>query len=119
MDNVKTKIEKHQAVLTQYIQNLAATRNAALGNTMNYQAVVDTSHHHYQLLKMGWHQQRFIFQVLIHLDIHPDTGNIWIQQNNTEIVIDKELREFDIPKKHFVLGFRPIEMRKVSDFAVA
>jgi hypothetical protein len=55
----------------------------------------------------------------MHFDIHAETGNIWIQQNNTEIQVDLELERLaEIPKKHLVLGFRPKYMREVSDFAV-
>ncbi|MEM9887182.1 MAG: element excision factor XisI family protein [Bacteroidota bacterium] len=58
--------------------------------------------------------------VLIHLSIHPETGNIWIQQNNTEIQIDIALRELaEVPNEHLVLGFLPVSMRSYSEYAVA
>lgn len=119
MDNLQLKIQKHQKALKTYLKNLTETYNGALGNDMTYQAVIDTEDNHFQFVKMGWYKHRFIFSVLMHFDIHPETGNIWIQQNNTEIEVDLELEKLaNIPKKHLVLGFRPKIMREMSDFAV-
>lgn len=116
--DLTTKIEKHQKALAQYIKALAAEYNNSLGNIMTYQAIIDTEGNHFQLLKMGWYKDLYSFSVLFHLDIHPETGNIWIQQNNTEIELDIALARFDIPKEHLVLGFRPAYVRKYSEFAV-
>lgn len=60
-----------------------------------------------------------MYAVLLHLDINAETGNIWVQQNNTEILIDIDLAEKGVPKNHFVLGFRPASMRSFSDYAMA
>lgn len=117
MDSIKLKIRKYQKTLAIYIQKLADEHNNALGNDMTYQAVIDMKGNHFQLVRIGWHQQRFLYSVLIHLDLNPQTGNVWIQQNNTEILLDDDLGKMGIPKQHFVLGFRPAEMRPFSEFA--
>ncbi|MEM6317507.1 MAG: element excision factor XisI family protein [Bacteroidota bacterium] len=119
MDTVKLKIELHQKVLKSYIQSLAKENNEALGNTSTYQAITDLEGNHFQLVVMGWHKHKFLYNVLIHLNINFKTGNIWVQQNNTEILIDEDLEKFGIPKSHFVLGFRPAIMREHSKYAVA
>lgn len=118
MDKLSIKIQKNQKILTQYIQSLANQYNTALGNKMIYQGIIDTQNNHFQLLKMGWRNDQFIYNVLLHLDINPKTGNIWIQQNNTEILLENDLKRFDVSKKQLVLGFRPESMRKYSEFAV-
>lgn len=118
MENIKLKIEKHQKILSKYVEGLAYKYNHALGNDATYQAITDTKHNHFQLVVIGWAKQKFIYEVLMHLDIHPETGNIWVQQNNTEILIDEDLEEYDIPKNHFVLGFRPASVRPHSKYAV-
>ena len=117
--DLKEKIEKHQKTLSKYIKMLANEYNNSLGNTMKYQAVIDLNGNHFQLMKMGWYKDLYSFSILFHLDIHPKTGNIWIQQNNTEIELDVELAHFDIPKEHLVLGFRPEYVREWSDYAIA
>jgi len=120
MDNsLQSKIEGHQQVLVQYIRKLAEKCNNSLGNKLKYQAIVDMEGNHFQLICIGWRGQRHIYSVLIHFDIHPETGNIWVQQNNTEILLDEELAKFDITKKDLVLGFRYPAIREVLDFAVA
>lgn len=120
MDNTKLKIKKYQKVLSQYLTNLAKEGNNSVDTDVKYQAIIDTQNNHFQLVVLGWDNDTFIYSVLIHLDINPLTGNIWIQQNNTEIDLDIELEKIaNVPKKHFVLGFRPDYVREHSDYAVA
>ena len=76
MDKVQLKIEKHQKILTTYITNLATEYNNALGNAMNYHALIDTNNNYFQLLMIGWDDDLYIHDVLIHLHIHSKTGNI-------------------------------------------
>jgi hypothetical protein len=119
MDTINQKIATRKNALTKYFRALAKSYNNSLGNTMTYQAIIDTEENHFQLMKMGWYNDLYTFSVLIHLDINSETGNIWIQQNNTEIEIEEALAPFDITKKDLVLGFRPDYVREFSDFAVA
>ena len=120
MDNIQLKIEKYQKVLSDYINNLSNEANKTLSNNIKYQAIVDTQNNHFQLIIIGWENDDFTYAVLIHLDINAETGNIWIQQNNTEIEIDAELKKLaSIPKKHFVLSFRPDYVREHSEYAIA
>jgi len=118
MENVANKIKNHQKVLTNYIEQLAKERNESLGSNGGYQAITDLIHNHFQLVRMGWHGGQFYFRVLLHFNIHPETGNIWVQQNNTEIPLDLELGALGVPKSHLVLGFRPTDMRALSEYAV-
>jgi hypothetical protein len=43
----------------------------------------------------------------------------WIQQDGTEDGIAPELMAFGIDKQEIVLGFKSIERRQITDFAVA
>ena len=119
MDILKNKIKKYQKILAAYIQDLAYEYNTSIGNDVTYQAIIDTKANHFQLVRMGWRQNKSLYAVLIHLDINAETGNIWVQQNNTEILLDKDLEIKGIPQKHFVLGFRLVQMRAFSDYAIA
>jgi hypothetical protein len=120
MANLKSKIEQYQNVLEKYIRGLANEYNNSLGSDRNYHAIIDLKNNHFQFIHMGWSKDKFIFLVLIHLTIHPETGNIWIQQNNTEIELDIELEQFaNVPKEHLVLDFRPEYIRDLSEYAVA
>ncbi len=119
MENVAEKIKKYQQILSNYIDALAEERNNSLGSLGGYQAITDTIHNQFQLVRMGWHGGQFYFRVLIHFSINAETGNIWVQQNNTEIPLDNDLADFGISKKQLVLGFRSADMRALSDYAVA
>ena len=121
MDKTILKTKKYQKVLSAYMTQLADKTNKDIPQKEVYHyAVVDTIHNHFQLIVSGWDDDFFVHAILIHLHIHPKTGNIWILQNNTEIDIDIELERIaNIPKRHFVLGFHPDYVRKHSDYAVA
>ena len=120
MDNIKLKISKYQEVLKKYIYGLVDEYNSSLGSDKNYHAIIDLQNNHFQFVKMGWSKGRFSYGILIHLSIHPETGNIWIQQNNTEILIDIDLEHLaNVPKTHIVLGTVPDDMREHSEYAVA
>jgi XisI protein len=120
MDTIlKNKIKKHQRVLMAYITKLAKERNESLGNDMTYQSIFDIKSNHFQLVRMGWYKDSFLYSVLIHFDISLLTGNIGVQQNNTEIPIDEDLAVYGISKKNIVVGFHLETMRPFSDFATA
>lgn len=81
------------------------------------EVIVDKQNHHYQLLSVGWKNGTFTFLVAFHLDII--NGKIWIQQNNTEVMVADELIERGVDKADIVLGFLSEETRPYSGFAVS
>lgn len=46
-------------------------------------------------------------------------GKIWVQENNTDIELDKDFEEMGISKKEIVVGFHHPKMRELSDYATA
>ncbi|MEY3240335.1 MAG: hypothetical protein RIR11_1773 [Bacteroidota bacterium] len=119
MADLEKKIQHHQDILSRYVEQLAQERNESLGSIGGYQAVTDTKHNQFQLIHISWFERQYSFKVLLHFSINAQTGNIWVQQNSTEIDLDTDFRDMGIPKTHLVLGFRPADMRELSDFAVA
>ena len=81
------------------------------------QLIFDTVHDHYLLFRTGWDNQRRVHHCIFHFEIKGD--KIWLQENNTDIEVDKELEEMDISKKEIVVGFHHPSMREYSDFALA
>lgn len=118
MADINDKIVKHQQVLVDYLETLAREYNTALGGTADCQVIADPHHHHYQLTRIGWHNRRYYFSVLMHFSIKPD-GKIWIAQNNTEILVGRALEEKGIEKSDIVVGFRPEYLRPATGYAVA
>ena|SRR5215813_8406762 len=81
------------------------------------EAVFDRKADHYLLMNVGWDNGMRIHGSLLHIDIID--GKVWIQRDGTEDGIAKELVKAGIPKDSIVLGFRPAEVRKYTDYAEA
>jgi hypothetical protein len=78
--------------------------------------VLDTDRDRYLLIEMGWQNNRRIYGVLIHIDIIDQ--KLWIQQDGTEEGVANELVNLGIPKDLIVLGYKSLERRKITEFAV-
>lgn len=74
----------------------------------------DDERMHYMALRVGWVNQRRIYQCLLHIDIVGDA--IIIQCNNTEELVASELVRMGIPKENIGLGFIPPETRLDAEF---
>ena len=79
--------------------------------------VIDETRDHYLLIETGWHHNKRIYGTLIHFHIIND--KIWIQQDGTEEGIANELINLNISPQQIVLGFKTIERRKITDFAIS
>jgi hypothetical protein len=66
---------------------------------------------------VGWEGIRRVHGCLVHVDIID--GKFWIQRDGTEYGIARELLDAGVGKDRIVLAFRSLEMRKISDFAIA
>ncbi|MEM9137837.1 MAG: XisI protein [Cyanobacteria bacterium P01_F01_bin.42] len=104
--NVQTLI---QQLFQQYIEFLGSSENTHL------EIVIDPNHQRYLLVEIGWERGRRIYGTLIHIDVIDN--KLWIQQDGTEEGIADELVTLGIPKDQIVLGFKPLERRKLTEFA--
>ncbi|MBD2326716.1 XisI protein [Alkalinema sp. FACHB-956] len=78
--------------------------------------ITDREHDHYQLVNVGWQNDRRIYGCVLHLDIL--NNKIWIQHNGTEFDIAHELVEAGIDKQDIVLGFHSPFKRQFTGFAI-
>jgi hypothetical protein len=109
------KIAKYQQIICELLKEYAAIKKNLTPN-VKAQIVIDKENHHYQLLSVGWHNNRFIYTIAFHFDIIND--KIWIQQNNTEALIGDELVARGVEKSDIVLGFVSEKARSHSGFAL-
>ena len=85
-----------------------------LDNGTEVQLIFDTENHHYQVVHLGWHEQRRVYGCTIHVDLKHD--KIWIQRDGTEIGIANELVAAGVPKHDIVLGFQAPYKRQFTEF---
>lgn len=90
-----------------------------LGNDEDVQVelVFDIERNRYLLVEAGWLDGYRIYGTLLHIDILDN--KLWIQHDGTEEGIAFELVAAGIPKEQVVLGFRTLEQRKHTEFAVS
>lgn len=81
------------------------------------EAIFDRDHDRYVLINVGWDQGHRVHGSLVHIDII--NGKIWIQRDGTEQGVAPDLVRAGIPKESIVLAFRPPEVRKYTEYAVA
>ncbi|MCG8368394.1 MAG: XisI protein [Pseudanabaenales cyanobacterium] len=100
-----------QQLFNNYIEFLGETEELQL------ESIFDREHDRYLLVEVGWQNGRRIYGALLHIDIIND--KLWIQQDGTEEGIASELVALGIPKQKIVLAFKPIERRKITEYAVS
>jgi XisI protein len=79
--------------------------------------ILDNNRDHYQLVHVGWQNERRVYGCVLHLDIKD--GKIWLQHNGTENDIAAELVEMGIPKTDIVVGFHSPFKRQFTEYAVS
>jgi hypothetical protein len=110
------------ANLEQYSQNVQKILQEYAAFSKDEQEVeteliFDTTRNHYQLVHVGWQNDRRIYGCIIHLDIKD--GKIWLQHNGTENDIAEELVEMGVPKTDIVIGFHSPFKRQFTEYAVS
>lgn len=111
MDSLKTQ---YRNVVEQILEDYAAF----LGNDEQVQVelIFDREHDRYLLVEIGWQNDDRIYGTLLHIDIVD--GKLWIQQDGTEAGVAEELVAAGVPKSQIVLGFKPPDRRRLTEFAV-
>lgn len=98
------------------IQLLDKYGNISSNDGIESQIIIDEKHDHYQLVHVGWHNNRRAYGCVLHIDIK--NNKIWIQHDGTEIGMANELVALGVPKKEIVLGFHAPYKRSLTEFAV-
>jgi hypothetical protein len=111
------KLLKLQGAIIDLLAYYAERFNGSNVKDVKHYVIKDTENHHYQLISMGFRNGVFIHNCIFHFDIINE--KIWLQVNNTDILIADELIEKGILKKNIVLGFHEPHLRQYTGFAVA
>jgi XisI protein len=81
------------------------------------QLCFDTIRDHYQLMLVGWKDLSRTYHTVLHFDIKD--GQIWIQQNTTDVDVGQELVDMGVPREDIVLGLHPPYKRPYTGYGVA
>lgn len=110
------KLETYRSFIQQIIKKHAAHHPPDPTGEVEVQTVFDTTHDHYQLVRVGWRDDsRFLFGCFAHVDIK--NGKFWIRYDGTEDGIATELVELGVPKEDIVLAFHAPYKRPFTGFA--
>lgn len=111
---MEEKIIQYQTIIIQFLEQQAAYRRNL--PDLETQLIFDTKNHHYQLIRLGFRKDKFIYICPFHFDIK--NGKVWIQQNQTDIEIGERLNALGIPKCDIVFGFITEDLRELSGYGV-
>lgn len=111
------KLNHYREIIQTLLSDYAKMRSGPLSDSqLELQTIFDIRHDHYQLVNIGWYNDRRVYGPLFHLDIKHE--KIWLQLNTTDEDIGQDLIKLGIPREDIVLGFQDPYMRQFTDFAV-
>ena len=84
--------------------------------TVETELIYDNTRDHYQLVHVGWQNERRIYGCVLHFDIKGE--KIWIQHNGTENDVAEELVDLGVAKSDIVIGFHSPFKRQFTQYAV-
>ena len=99
-------------IITKILEQIA--QPSVVGG-IEYQLVLDTERHHYQINAVGWDGMQRIHGILVQIDLKNDL--IWIQEDNTDERIAEQLVAQGIPKKKIVLAYHAPNRRPYTGYA--
>jgi hypothetical protein len=108
------KLELYRSIVTEILTKYSQYKPSY--GQVEIEQIFDRDRDRYQLLAIGWNQQKRIYGTTIHLDIQDE--KIWIQQNTTEFDLASNLVEMGVPKQDIVIGFHTPKMRQLTGFAI-
>lgn len=107
--------KKYEQAIVDFLNNYANLYKNGRSN-LNPELVIDKENQRYILAIMGWDEDRYVYGLLFHFAIID--GKIWLQQNSTESLVDKELANYGVPKKDIILGFKSSFANQHAGFGV-
>ena len=115
MEAVSEKTVRYRQMIQDLLTRLAVIPN--LEPDVQDHVIFDRQNDSYAEIAEGWDGEERIHQIVAHLEII--NGKIWIQADNTDLVIAREMETSGVPRSDIVLGFRPASVRAESEYAAA
>jgi hypothetical protein len=109
------KLKKYRKVL----QNIVLTHASykPINEGIEPLPICDSLRDEYLLMDVGWEKgERRSHEIVFHFRIHNE--KIYIEADNTDAQIIREITNAGVPKDDIVLAYYPMTKRKTLDFAV-
>lgn len=103
--------------VSQYRQIICQFLEGFVDYDVNAQLVFDVERDRYLVIHNEWKENSRLYGCAMQLDIID--GKIWIQQNNTEIYVDRELIQKGVEPQDIIFGFRAPSIRQRLTAALA
>ncbi|MDY6782879.1 MAG: XisI protein [Cyanobacteriota bacterium] len=97
------RVKNYRQILCQFLQDFAEGDPEA-------QLIFDVERDRYLVMHVGWRDDYRIYGCAMQFDLID--GQVWIQNNSTEVLVDRELVRRGIDAKDIVLGFRAPNIRE-------
>lgn len=109
------ELDQYREIVQNLLKNYASPSED--DQNVDTELILDMARDHYQLVHVGWQNERRVYGCVLHLDIKG--GKIWLQHNGTESDIAAELVEMGVPKTSIVIGFHSPFKRQFTEYAVS
>jgi hypothetical protein len=109
------RLERYRQAIQSLLSSYVRSESSESG--IETQLICDRDRDHYQLVSLGWQGDRRFYSCLMHLDIK--NGKIWIQRNQTDLLIAQQLVALGVPREDIVLGLQPEYARPDTGYGVA
>lgn len=98
------KLKLYQDAVIGLLEKYVAIKPENLPNIEQH-LLADRMHNHFAFIRLGWNDDHFIYQCVIHFDIKDD--KIWLQHNQTDQNLIEELQERGVNPQDITIGFIP------------
>ncbi len=115
MDSSDNKLNKYREIIEQTLTEIA--NYIPQDSQSPHKTVFDRNSDSYALIETGWTDNQRIHQFIIHIELI--NGKVWIQADNTDLNVTRELEHAGILKNDIVLGFQPPTVRPYTEYAAA
>lgn len=113
MDRIAYYRKTIKRILTETIEYIGP----ADGKGVEHKLLFDQERDSYALIAIGWEDEQRVLDIIILLEII--NGKIWLQADNTDLVIGRDLEHAGISKDEIVLGIHPPNVRPYTEYAAA
>ncbi|MEP7338691.1 MAG: XisI protein [Acidobacteriota bacterium] len=113
MDRIAQYRDIVERVLTEALEFMGPANDQGV----EYKLMFDRQRDSYAITAIGFDGPRRVHRFVIHLEII--NGKVWLQADNTDLVIARDLERAGILKNEIVLGFQEPEVRPYTEYAAA